>query len=65
MILPMLHYLKTKDGDFSSVGFIDKVLYVYNCFTNPNKPRFTPEAQELSDLSVKVAQYVRQRGFIK
>ena len=65
-ILPMLYMLKRRDGDYSSVGFIDEPLYTYrylnnNNTTNPN----TPEGRELAKISIKTANYISERGFVQ
>ena len=64
-ILPMLYMLWRRDGDYSSVGFIDEVLYTYQFIENDKKLRFDKEGQERAQLSIKCADYITNRGFVE
>jgi glycosyltransferase involved in cell wall biosynthesis len=66
LILPVIYNLKQKHGDYSAIGFIEKPLYVHTFYGNPSKPRSgTPEAAARAIKSVKCANFIKQRGFIK
>tara|TARA_R100001129_G_scaffold143859_1_gene105009 strand:- start:485 stop:1234 length:750 start_codon:yes stop_codon:yes gene_type:complete len=65
LTLPILHKLKTRDGDYSAVGFIPEVLYMHTFYGNPSKPRSgTPEADNRSRMAVKCSTYIKQRGYV-
>jgi len=64
-ILPMLYNLWKRDGDYSSVGFIDEVLYVYQFLENENKSRFDEEGQKRAQFSIQCANFIKQRGYLE
>jgi glycosyltransferase involved in cell wall biosynthesis len=65
LTLPILHRLRTRDGDYSAVRFIPEVLYMHTFYGNPSKPRSgTPEADKRSRMAVKCSTYIKQRGYI-
>jgi glycosyltransferase involved in cell wall biosynthesis len=65
-VLPMLYMLKQRDGDYSSVGFIDNPLYTYRYLDNNNTTNpVTEDGRKLAALSIKTANYISQRGFIE
>ena len=63
-ILPILYRLWQRDGNYSAVHFIDEIFYVYHFYNNPSKPRTGIEGKKLSDLSVRCANFIKQRGFV-
>tara|TARA_R110000824_G_scaffold331078_1_gene517827 strand:+ start:8468 stop:9214 length:747 start_codon:yes stop_codon:yes gene_type:complete len=66
LILPVIHRLKQKTGDYSAIGFINRPTYMHTFHGNPSKPRAgTPEADARSDLAVKCSTYIKQRGYIE
>ena len=65
LTLPILHKLRTRDGDYSAVGFIPEVLYMHTFYGNPSKPRSgTLEADSRSRMAVKCSTYIKQRGYV-
>ena len=64
-ILPMLYNIWQRDGNYSAVGFVDKVLYVYQFIENENKSRFDEEGQKRAQLSIRCANFIKQRGYLK
>ena len=65
LTLPILYQLWKKHGNHSAIGFIDEPLYMHTFYGNTSKPRYgTPEADERAKLSVKCANYIKQRGYI-
>jgi len=66
LILPVIHRLKQKTGDYSTIGFINRPTYVHTFHGNPSKPRSgTPEADARAALAVKCSTYIKQRGYIE
>ena len=64
-VLPMLHMLKERDGDYSAVGFINEPLYTYRYLDNNNTTNpETANGRALAALSIKNANYISQRGFL-
>ena len=60
----MLYNIWKRDGNYSSVGFIDEALYVYQFLENKNKPRFNEEGQQRAQFSIQCANFIKQRGYI-
>jgi len=66
LTLPILYSLRKRDGDYSSVSFINEVLYTHAFYGNPSKPRSgTPEADQRSKNAVRCSTYIKQRGYIE
>ena len=63
-ILPILHMLKERDGDFSSVGFLDFPFYVYQFVENTGRLRSDSFGQYYKDLAHKTSLFIRDRGFV-
>ena len=63
-ILPMLYNIWKRDGNYSAVGFIDKVLYIYQFIENENKPRHNQEGLEKGAFSIRCANFIKQRGYV-
>ena len=64
-ILPVMHTLRERDGDYSAVKFIDEVFYVYHFFNNPGKPRSGPEGDRLGSEAVRNSDFIQKRGYIE
>jgi len=63
-ILPILHILKTKYGDYSAVDFIDVPLYVYQFLENSGRPRSDSFGSYYRELAHKTSVFIRKRGFV-
>ena len=64
-VLPIMHTLRKRDGDYSAVKHISDILYVYHFYNNPGKPRFGPAGDKLGNDSCQNADFIRQRGYIE
>ena len=65
LAMPLLHTLRTRDGDYSAVKHISDILYVYHFYNNPSKPRFGPMGDKLGNDANRNAEFIRQRGYIE
>lgn len=63
-VLPILHMLKNRDGDYRSVGFINYPLYVYQFLENTGRPRSDSFGDYYRQLAHKTSLFVRERGFL-
>lgn len=63
-ILPILHMLKTRDDGYSSVGFINAPLYVYQFLENTGRPRSDSFGEYYRNLAHKTSVFLRDRGFL-
>jgi len=63
-ILPILHILKSRDGDYRSVGFINYPLYVYQFLENSGRPRSDSFGNHYRELAHKTSVFIRERGFL-
>lgn len=63
-ILPILHMLKEKDGDYRSVSFVDYPLYVYQFIENTGRPRSDSFGEYYRNLAHKTSVFIRERGFV-
>jgi glycosyltransferase involved in cell wall biosynthesis len=64
-VLPMLHILREKHGNYSAVGFFNYPLYVYQFVENEMRRRVDSEGVwERTEAHVS-AMFIRQRGFVK
>jgi glycosyltransferase involved in cell wall biosynthesis len=63
-ILPMLHMLKKRDGDYSGARFINEPLYVYQFIENEMRRRVDPEGEWERKTACESAKFIRERGFL-
>lgn len=63
-ILPILHQLKERDGDYRSVKFINYPLYVYQFIENTGRPRSDSFGEYYRNLAHKSSVFIRKRGFV-
>jgi glycosyltransferase involved in cell wall biosynthesis len=63
-ILPMLHMLKERDGDYRGVQFIDEPLYVYQFVENEMRRRIDAEGQWERKTANDSSRLIRSRGFV-
>lgn len=63
-VLPMLEFLRRRDGDYRSVGFVNEPLYIYQFLENKNKPRVGPFGEWMAAEAQLCAETIRARGFI-
>ena len=64
-VLPIIYYLRQRDGDYSAVQHIEDILYVYHFHGNPSKPRTGPIGDKLAHDAWNNSQFIKQRGYIK
>jgi len=64
-VLPLVHMLKEKYGNYKAVGFIDAPLYVYQFIENAmRRRRDSEEGHWETRTAAESSQYIRKRGFI-
>ena len=63
-ILPILHILKNRDGNYRSVGFIDYPIYVYQFIENTGRPRSDSFGEYYKNLAHKTSVFIRKRGYL-
>ena len=63
-ILPMLHMLRKRDGDYSAVKFLNYPFYVYQFIENTGRPRSDSFGEYYKNLAHKTSIFIRERGFV-
>lgn len=63
-VLPILHNIRTEEGNYDSVKFIDEPLYIYQFAENQNKPRDKNDGGMRADAHNSVT-FIRNRGYVK
>ena len=63
-ILPMLHMLKTRDGDYSGARFMNEPMYVYQFAENEMRRRIDDEGVWERETASSSSQLIRSRGFL-
>jgi len=64
-VLPILWYLRKRDGDYGAVKFIDEELYTYQFLHNPSKLRHGEENTARAEDAAKSSEFIRTRGFLE
>ena len=63
-ILPMLHMLKKRDGDYRGAKFINEPLYVYQFIENEKRRRIDSEGNWERETASQSSVLIRERGFL-
>jgi len=63
-VLPMLHILRQRDGNYHSVGFIDHPVYVYQFIENELRKRNDEMGNWERQTASVASEVIRERGFL-